>query len=701
MSGGAKASRLAGMLLLVACSSIASCGSGSQPEPGLARGGPGKLALLIGIGQYAPRSGWPRISADEDLALMSATLTRHGFPPHAVTVLRDREATRQGILRAVEESLLGPARPGDLAVFFFSGHGRQVTDDDPGDELDGYDEALVPYDAPSANADASSYLRDDTLHEILDRLRRKLGPRGQVVVFLDTCYSGTGTRGTAPSRGAPPLGRPRKGLPALQEDAGSGFVDQARGGRASAEGLAPLVVFSAARAGEAAVEASPPGFRFVGSLTWAVSEALARPPLPHSYRDLIERVRAIMAGLVSNVPQAEGDLAAAVFLGEVVEQTPYFTVTVVEGGRPRLRIRPGTLAGLHPGDRLEVHRAGTTEPTPATLLSAGRVTLASPYEAGVELSSPVADDLLTAARAFVTHHAVGDPRLRLNVGEHQRSAGAARLAAGLSEDGAVEIVTSGADVALEPCASTAPAAVCRALRDSASGALLWEETAATQEELVPHLARRLRLLALNRSLRRLDLYDPRVHADLAMAPVEVRGCRDSDGPTRQSCQVVRLPPGRTRTAGGEIELPVDSLFELEVEGGPQPAFVSVLDLTADGDIALLWPTAGGRERSSGRQDAPQVLDQVFRVTKPYGTDVLLLVASAEPIDFSFLQGQDPAAVERGDLSGLGPLAPLFASVFQRGKGPPELPAVAVSITRLVMRIVPAAETRPERTADEP
>lgn len=685
--GLGRVARSAGVALLMACTTEGG-GSGWQPGPSLARGGPGKLALLIGIGEYAAGSGWPKLSSSEDLVLMRTTLARQGFPARAVTELKDREATREGILRSAERDLLGPGRPGDLAVLFFAGHGRQVTDEDPGDELDGYDEALVPYDAPYYGAGAERYLRDDTLHQFLERLRRKLGPRGQVVVLLDTCYSGTGTRGDAPVRGAPPLGRPRLGLSAQQDDAGSGFAERGRGGKASEEGLAPLVVFSAARAGESAMEASPPGFRSVGSLTWAVSEAFNRSPLPRSYRTLIEQVRASMAGLVPNVPQAEGALESAVFLGEVVEQLPYFTMTVAAGEERQVRLRPGTLAGLHPGDELEVHRAGATAPAPATLLATGRVAVALPYEATVKLSSPVGRDLLTSARAFVTRQSYGDRRLRLEVDKKLRSADAEGLEARLRKDGAVEMVASAAEVTLQPCAAAPPSVACRALRDRASGEIVWEETAATWEDLVPRLARRLRRLALYRFLRRLDLYDPRVHTELAVAPVELRDCRGPDQPTRQSCRVMSLPPGQIRTAGGEIELPVGSLFELRVEGGREPAFLSVLDLTADGEIALLWPPAGARERTGGGKGARHVLDQVFRVTKPYGTDVFLLVASAEPIDLSLLRWPDWTAVERGDLARLGPFAPLFDANFPRGAGAPELPAVAVSIARQVVRIVP-------------
>src|SRR6185436_1140739 len=69
------------------------------------------------------------------------------------------------------------------------------------DETDGYDEALVPYDAgmrfdPVTN-NGSHHLRDDELGDKLRQLRKKIGNTGSLLVLLDACHSGTATRGQA------------------------------------------------------------------------------------------------------------------------------------------------------------------------------------------------------------------------------------------------------------------------------------------------------------------------------------------------------------------------------------------------------------------------------------------------------------------------------------------------------------------------
>ncbi len=565
------------------------------PAPRAARGPAARRALLVGIGEYPAGSGWRRIASEQDVVLMRTTLESRGFSPSAIRELLNRDATRAGIVSAVEQALIEPSRPGDLALLFVASHGRLLPDDEPGDELDGYDEALVPYDAPVDEAPGAlgegieRYLRDDALGELLERLRRRLGPTGQVVVLLDACHSGTGARG---------------------EDMISGLVDGVRGMKIHEEGLAPLIVLSASRSGERALEVKRHDLERVGSLTWAISRELAQDPPPLTYRELAERARAALRGKVSNVLQAEGVLDSPLFLeAPMTWQLPYFTVIPIAGKDRWVRLRPGLLAGLTVGSELEIHPAGASGPAVGDPLTGARISEASPYEAIAELASPVAYDELVTARAFL-------------------------------------------------------------VRDTAT-------------DLAPRLA-------LNRYLRRLDLYDARLHTELEVVPVDFLDCPDPTTGTRQSCRVVAHPREQVRTLGEEIELPLDSLFELRITGSDDAAFISVLDLMSDGDIAVIWPPPGARERASAKP-RPRTLNEVFQVTKPLGVDVLLLIASAEPIDFSPLRLPRLSGLSRGERERLGPLAPLLDEAFlQRGKAP-DLTAVALSTSRQAIRIVEAPQ----------
>lgn len=147
-----------------------------------ARRGPRKRALLVGINQYpnAPLKG-----CVNDALMMGHVLTDHfGFLPGAeMRLVVDDRATKKGILDRLEWLVEG-ARPGDVLVFHYSGHGAQVPDRS-GDEIDALDECLCPVDF-----DWDDPLLDDQLGEIINSV-----PEGaNLTMLLDCCHSGTGTR---------------------------------------------------------------------------------------------------------------------------------------------------------------------------------------------------------------------------------------------------------------------------------------------------------------------------------------------------------------------------------------------------------------------------------------------------------------------------------------------------------------------------
>ncbi len=61
-------------------------------------------------------------------------------------LLTDHEATRENILQAFEEHLIKWAQPGNVVVFYFSGHGSQVFDPDQIFQ-DGQVSTIVPVDS--------------------------------------------------------------------------------------------------------------------------------------------------------------------------------------------------------------------------------------------------------------------------------------------------------------------------------------------------------------------------------------------------------------------------------------------------------------------------------------------------------------------------------------------------------------------------
>ncbi|MTJ10423.1 caspase family protein [Anabaena sp. UHCC 0204] len=160
----------------------------------LAQNTPRKLALLVGINEYSGNIS-PLYGCVNDVLMQKELLTyRFGFNPQDILTLTDQQATRQSILTAFEEHLIKQAKPGDVVVFHFSGHGSRVQDPD-GDSPDGLNSTLVPIDGdlplgyPEIGGTVQ-HIMGHTLFLLVSALQTE-----NVTVVLDSCHSGGGTRG--------------------------------------------------------------------------------------------------------------------------------------------------------------------------------------------------------------------------------------------------------------------------------------------------------------------------------------------------------------------------------------------------------------------------------------------------------------------------------------------------------------------------
>jgi hypothetical protein len=137
-------------------------------------------ALCIGINDY-PGTHMDLKGCVNDAKEWSAELESRGFK---VTTLLDAQATKAAMVGAFK-TVIGQGGSGDTVVITFSGHGTYVPDLN-GDEIDGLDEALCPYDLQTGG----QALLDDEIHKIF--AARKPGLR--LVLISDSCHSGTVTR---------------------------------------------------------------------------------------------------------------------------------------------------------------------------------------------------------------------------------------------------------------------------------------------------------------------------------------------------------------------------------------------------------------------------------------------------------------------------------------------------------------------------
>lgn len=163
----------------------------------LAQSTPRKLALLVGINNYSDQ---PLRGCLNDLDLQRHLLiNRFGFNPKDIYILTDEKATRQGILSGFEEYLIKQAKPGDVVVYHYSGHGSLVSDPNPivteaGNTKAGLNGTFVPVDGnlPAGYPETGGVVQDimgHTLFLLMSALKTE-----NFTAILDSCYSGGATR---------------------------------------------------------------------------------------------------------------------------------------------------------------------------------------------------------------------------------------------------------------------------------------------------------------------------------------------------------------------------------------------------------------------------------------------------------------------------------------------------------------------------
>jgi metacaspase-1 len=142
-------------------------------------------ALLCGINNYQSQTDL-RGCINDIKGMNRLLIDKFDFAASNIHQLKNEAVTKTNI-QTEWQWLLEGAEAGDRLVFHFSGHGSYVPDQDD-EESDGYDEITCLYDMDFD--DSATFFRDDEWNQAIEQV-----PSGvQLIMILDTCHSGTGTR---------------------------------------------------------------------------------------------------------------------------------------------------------------------------------------------------------------------------------------------------------------------------------------------------------------------------------------------------------------------------------------------------------------------------------------------------------------------------------------------------------------------------
>ena len=239
-----------------------------------------KLALLVGINKYPISSYADLKGCTTDVELQKALLVnRFGFNPNDVLTLTNDtndKPTRQNILTAFEKHLIKQAKPDDVVVFHFSGHGDRVTDPDP---IRGANGATIDLNTSFVTYDPleSSGIMGRSLFLLLSALKTD-----NVTAVLDSCYSGGGTRGNVRIRSVEETRAGLAGFDPAPIAAELEFQDKwmrklnltsDRLAQLRSQGVAKGIVIAAAQAQQKAIDYSFDDFH-AGLFTYLLTQSL-------------------------------------------------------------------------------------------------------------------------------------------------------------------------------------------------------------------------------------------------------------------------------------------------------------------------------------------------------------------------------------------------------------------------------------------
>jgi hypothetical protein len=382
----------------------------------------------------------------------------------------------------------------------------------------------------------------------------------------------------------------------------------------------------------------------MGVFTYYLLQALESATSETTYRDLFERVSYSMTNTSRRQnPQLEGDADTRLLDGTAVPRARYLSVQDAQAGY--VTLPAGLLHGVTVGSRYALYRAETRDfDDPANYLADAEITSVGTTTARAKVltteGKPFNSAELAACRAVEKEHQYGEFRLKVKVSLSVLQAD--------HPPGATALTKALTDL---PVADPQPA-------DAAA----WDVSIECQEG--DNGPAWVLTRAWGGVLARIDLRDPTTALARVRDALErearwqmVRGLENnsSGGNLCIDLRVVKVtvfPDEETGMRYEDAELGDDPQGVVLQEGdhimielcntGKVDCYVTVLDLDADGKIGPLWPKLDARVDDNKIQADGQWhrIRAIFRIGKPYSTEIFQAIATQQPSNFSPLLDEE-------------------------------------------------------------
>lgn len=597
------------------------------------------FALLVGINDY---QHVPKLNGCvQDVSDMRDVLVRkYHFSAENILTLTDAQATHEAIVHAFQRHLIDNARrnPNAIVMFVYSGHGSTV-DDTVGTKASGVHSTLVPVDSRDPAAQHFD-IRDDEVAALVGTLCQHTT---NVTLIFDSCHSGSVNRDV----GGPNVRTVSRDLRVQPSRPAAAVASAPPIGDIALVDQLPFnqryVAISACQWYETAKEMQV-GNRFNGALIGHLVPALWRARSDATCRAILEEVATgVTRRYVDQHPLVEGDLHRVLLAGAMAREDPFIKVDHAEGGT--LVIQAGAAQGLQPGmllaiyDSQALHLAGEEHK-----LATATVSSVTPLTATAVLPRPQA--IPSTARVIVVTPLLGSERLRVllsndvdaDLGRRLRSSSLLEPASDAAWDVKVARGTFGdlfnsPSVAAPNSSRTAPLPAASTMVSYVAAhdgrPLLGFFAPASDAAAVEKTVDALEKLARQRNLKALTHATSSLSDAIGLTVLRVQGKPSAN---------FRFDVQKEETmADNRLDCPlkVGDYFEVQIENRANTdLYVTLFDLGPDGSVHILFPPSGAGERfPKGRRIK---LPEVFQATPPLGAEVLKVVATTLPTDFSYL-----------------------------------------------------------------